>query len=150
MRNALVIDDEPDVTRYLEILLSDNGWQVRTANSGERGLELASEEPPDVVLLDLMMPERGGLSTLVAFRKDERLQDVPVVLVTAIETHVKNIYEPEPDRHFERYLERFKKLKAEAFVEKPIDAQRLLRVLDEVTSGSTTVQDDAQEETAAV
>ena len=69
---VLVIDDEPDQTTYLSTLLQDQGWAARTANSADEGLALAQEEVPDVILLDVMMPERGGLSTLIALRKDER------------------------------------------------------------------------------
>ena len=74
---ALLIDDEPDQTTYMSTLLEDQGWQVRSANSADEGLALAQEEVPDVVLLDVMMPERGGLSTLIALRKDQtRLIDI--------------------------------------------------------------------------
>jgi DNA-binding response OmpR family regulator len=62
-RKALIIDDEPDTATYLGTLLSDNGWDVRTANDVNTGLALAREETPDVVLLDLMT------SSSAAFRK---------------------------------------------------------------------------------
>ena len=67
---ALIIDDEPDIATYHATLLEDNGWSVRTELSGDEGIAAAKREKPDVVLLDVMMPERGGLSTLVGFRKD--------------------------------------------------------------------------------
>ena len=78
---VLVIDDEPDQTTYLSTLLQDKGWETRTANSADEGLALAQEEVPDVILLDVMMPERGGLSTLIALRKAEA-QCVEVVATT--------------------------------------------------------------------
>jgi len=131
-KKAIVIDDEPDVTTHLSVLLSDNGWQVRTANSADDGLALAHEEAPDVILLDLMMPERGGLSTLVAFRKDEALGSVPIVVVSGIDQYVQNTYNP--DEGFDASMGRARKYKADAFVEKPIDADELLKVLDEVTA----------------
>ena len=131
-RKAIVIDDEPDITTHLSMLLSDNGWEVRTANNADEGLALAKEETPDVVLLDLMMPERGGMSTLVAIRKDERLSEVPVVVVSGIDQHVRNTYGPEEG--FNVYMERARRFHANAFVEKPVDAEKLLKVLDEVTS----------------
>ncbi len=65
-RLAIIIDDEPDVATYLAIVLRDNGWEALTANSADEGLRLAEERVPDVVFLDIMMPERGGMSTLVA------------------------------------------------------------------------------------
>ena len=126
MQNALVIDDEPDVTSYLAALLSDNGWSVRTANSGDDGLALARQERPDVVLLDIMMPERGGLSCLVALRKDPDLKSVPVVIVSGIQEHVTSDYRS--------FLDWAKNYHPDAYLEKPIDAKALLQTLKEVTA----------------
>jgi twitching motility two-component system response regulator PilH len=124
---ALVIDDEPDVTTYHSTLLSDHGWDVRTANNGNDGLSLAKEERPDVVLLDVMMPERGGLSTLIGFRKDPTLKSVPVVLVTGIQESLT--------ADFENFLDRFKHYNPDGYVEKPIDPDALLKLLDDLTGG---------------
>lgn len=120
-KTALIIDDEPDVTEYHGTLLSDNGWRVLTANSGNAGLELARKDVPDVVLLDVMMPERGGLSTLIAFRKDELLKKIPVVLVTGIQESLT--------RDFESFLDRFKTYNPDGYVEKPIKPEALLDLL---------------------
>jgi twitching motility two-component system response regulator PilH len=123
---ALVIDDEPDQTTYVSTLLEDEGWKARTANSADEGLALAREEKPDVVLLDVMMPERGGLSTLIALRKDEKTKSVPVVLVTGIQAELTH--------DFSAFLDRFKKHHPDAYLEKPVDPEKLLKTLDEVCS----------------
>jgi CheY-like chemotaxis protein len=123
---ALIIDDEPDITTYHGTLLSDNGWDVRTANSGDEGLELARSEKPDIVLLDVMMPERGGLSTLIGFRKDPELESVPVVLVTGIQDSLT--------ADFEKFLDRFKSYNPDGYVAKPIEPESLLKLLDELTA----------------
>jgi two-component system alkaline phosphatase synthesis response regulator PhoP len=123
-KTALIIDDEPDITTYHGTVLADNGWQVQTANSGNEGLELAKQHKPDVVLLDVMMPERGGLSTLIGFRKDENLRDVPVVLVTGIQESLT--------QDFEKFLDRFKNYNPDGYVEKPIDPDKLVEMLDEL------------------
>ncbi len=123
---ALVIDDEPDQTTYLSTLLDDQGWKTRTANSADEGLALAREEVPDVVLLDVMMPERGGLSTLIALRKDPTTQAVPVVLVTGIQDTLTH--------DFGNFLNRFKKHHPDAYLEKPVDAEKLLKTLEQVCS----------------
>jgi len=126
-KTAVVIDDEPDITTYFETFLTDNGWNVRTANDPNDGIALAQEDPPAVVLLDVMMPERGGLSTLIALRKDERTAEVPVVLVTGIQETLK--------ADFGDFLERFKKYHPDAYVQKPIEEEKLLQTLQEVTGG---------------
>jgi len=127
-RTAVIIDDEPDITTYLETLLTDNGWNVRTANDPNEGIALAQEAPPDVVLLDVMMPERGGLSTLIALRKDPRTRDVPVVLVTGIQASLT--------ADFGAFLDRFKKYHPDAYLQKPVDSPELLKTLESVTSRS--------------
>lgn len=124
-KTAVVIDDEPDITTYFETLLTDNGWSVRTANDPNHGIALAQEDPPAVVLLDVMMPERGGLSTLISLRKDERTAKVPVVLVTGIQETLK--------ADFGAFLDRFKKYHPDAYVQKPIEEDKLLQTLKEVT-----------------
>ncbi|TFG37132.1 MAG: response regulator, partial [Candidatus Aminicenantes bacterium] len=93
LKTALIIDDEPDVTTYHGTVLSDNGWEVYTANSGIEGIAIAQEKNPDVILLDVMMPEKGGLSTLIALRKDERTKAIPVVLVTGIQENLTADFE---------------------------------------------------------
>jgi twitching motility two-component system response regulator PilH len=124
-RHVLVIDDEPDVTTYLEAVLGDRGWRVSTANSADEGLERARQDVPDVILLDVMMPERGGMSTLVALGKDPALSAVPVVLVTGIQSQL--------NRDFEAYLGRFHNFRPDGYLEKPIDLCRLFEILDELT-----------------
>ncbi|HLA78595.1 MAG TPA: response regulator [Vicinamibacteria bacterium] len=124
--HALVIDDEPDTTTYLAALLGDHGWRVSTANSANDGLALAQKDAPDIVLLDVMMPERGGLSTLIALRKDPKTSQVPVVLVTGIQEQLTH--------DFGNFLDRFKHYHPDAYLDKPIDPEQLLRTLEELRS----------------
>jgi CheY-like chemotaxis protein len=124
-KTAVIIDDEPDITTYFSTLLTDAGWIVRTANNPNEGITLAQEDPPTVVMLDVMMPERGGLSTLIALRKDERTAKVPVVLVTGIQESLK--------ADFGDFLDRFKKYHPDAYLQKPINEDELLQTLEKVT-----------------
>jgi len=127
-KTAVIIDDEPDITTYFRAFLTDNGWSVRIANDPNEGIALAQEEPPSVILLDVMMPARGGLSTLIALRKDRRTAKVPVVLVTGIQKTLK--------ADFGDFLDRFKKYHPDAYVQKPIKEAELLQTLETVTSRS--------------
>ena len=125
-RSAVVIDDEPDITTYLGTLLTDRGWRVRTANRVEEGLRLVEEEPPDVVLLDLMMPERGGLSALVAIRKSARTANVPVVIVSGIQEKLTSDYHA--------FLDRAKHHRPDAYLDKPVDPEALIQILDRLVA----------------
>jgi twitching motility two-component system response regulator PilH len=126
VKTALIIDDEPDVTTYHGTVLSDHGWEVHTANSGADGIEIAQKEMPDVILLDVMMPDKGGLSTLIALRKDERTKEIPVVLVTGIQEAL--------NADFEAFLKRFKAYHPNGYMEKPINVDTLVATLDKLTS----------------
>jgi DNA-binding response OmpR family regulator len=137
-KSALIIDDEPDITRYLATLLTDNGWQVEIANRADDGLEMARRHPPDVVLLDVMMPERGGLSTLVALRKDAGLRGIPVIFVTGVDAVLHNIYDP--DHELRTYLKRFRHYRPDAVVEKPVKPEVLLATLEEVRTRAEAPQ----------
>jgi len=84
-RKILVIDDEPDVVRYLVSVLEDYGYQVESATSGEKGLELARDFKPDLVCLDIMMPRQSGISVYSDIRKDKATAKIPVIILTGIE-----------------------------------------------------------------
>ena len=80
----MMVDDEPTTLDVLEILLRGEGYAniVSTTEPG-RALDLIAERRPDVLLLNLMMPEIGGLETLSGMRADEALEDIPVIILTA-------------------------------------------------------------------
>lgn len=85
MRNVrvLIIDDEPDVLLLCRVNLGFAGHEVLEASNGERGVELAMGERPDVIVLDVMLPERDGFSVLEELSTDTRTRDTPVILLTA-------------------------------------------------------------------
>ncbi|MEI7038179.1 response regulator [Fulvimonas yonginensis] len=85
MRTVLVVDDEYGVAEVLEALLQDEGYRVVTAINGRQGLDRAIETPPDLILLDVMMPIMGGAAMLEALRAHPALGQVPVVLMSSLD-----------------------------------------------------------------
>ena len=81
--SILVIDDTPGNLSLLNQLLREH-YRVRLANSGPRGLELAAMAPPDLILLDIMMPDMDGHMVLAELRKNPLTRDIPVIFVTAM------------------------------------------------------------------
>jgi DNA-binding response OmpR family regulator len=79
---VLVVEDDPSVRGLLQTLLSAEGYDVVTASDGLAGLVEVSTSPPALVLLDLMMPDLGGVRVLEEMRDDPELVDVPVIVVT--------------------------------------------------------------------
>jgi CheY-like chemotaxis protein len=84
MKRLLVIDDEDDIRALTKLSLERfGGWEVWTAESGERGLELAADEQPDAILLDAMMPGLDGPHTIARLKASERTRAIPVLFLTA-------------------------------------------------------------------
>ncbi|MGH7298913.1 MAG: response regulator [Candidatus Rokuibacteriota bacterium] len=81
---VLVVDDEPDIVHYLEHVLRRLGYETATAVNGAEALEKAAADPPDLVLLDVMMPVMDGFAVCRALREREATRLVPVVVMTAL------------------------------------------------------------------
>jgi CheY-like chemotaxis protein len=79
---VLVVEDDPSVRGLLQTLLTAEGYEVGTASDGLAGLVKASAQHPSLILLDLMMPDLGGIRVLEEMRGDPELRDIPVVVVT--------------------------------------------------------------------
>ncbi|MDJ0593939.1 MAG: response regulator [Pleurocapsa sp. MO_226.B13] len=83
-RSILIIDDEEDVKEIAQMGLEMAAdWNVMTASSGKEGLRLAQTRQPEVILLDLMMPEWDGKETLKHLKTDRQTANIPVILMTA-------------------------------------------------------------------
>src|ERR687883_831913 len=80
--HVLVVEDDPSVRGLLQTLLAAEGYDVAVASDGLAGLVKASSRRPSLILLDLMMPDLGGIRVLEEMRGDPQLRDIPVVVVT--------------------------------------------------------------------
>ena len=84
IRRVLIVDDDEDVRNITELAASRLGkWETTLAANGVEALEKARSDPPDVILLDVMMPELDGPATLVRLREDPATAGVPVIFLTA-------------------------------------------------------------------
>lgn len=79
----LVVDDEPAVVRLVELNLTQEGHQVRTAGDGEEALASVAQQRPDLVVLDVMMPKLDGFETLKRLKSDPVTADIPILMLTA-------------------------------------------------------------------
>ena len=80
---VLAVDDDPGILRIIELLLSRNGYTVKTAASGENALTVLRTVVPAVLITDVAMPGMSGYDLCQVVKRDERLQNVPVVFLTA-------------------------------------------------------------------
>lgn len=112
LKRILVVDDEKDVTELLDYKFRQAGYAVRALNDPLRAIGLARDFRPDLILLDVMMPELTGIQLLRMIRSDALLQDTPVILLTAKGETIDKV----------RGLE----TGADDYVTKPFDARELL------------------------
>ena len=80
---VLVIDDEPDILGLCSVMLAHDGHQVLEATTADSGLRIALEESPDLIVLDLMLPNRDGFSLLEELVATPATREIPVILLTA-------------------------------------------------------------------
>ncbi len=122
-KKILVVEDEQDVSTYLTTLLQDNGYDTITAEDGIQGLDLAKSEKPDLITLDLAMPDKSGVRTFRQYKEDEVLKDIPVIIITAVGDSMRSFFKklsgfPEP----------------EGFMSKPIDEDKLVKMVSDLLS----------------
>jgi CheY-like chemotaxis protein len=82
----LCIEDDPDMIEYVQLILGKAGYEVVGADGGAEGLEAMRRELPDLILLDLMMPEVDGAEVLLQKKEDETIRDIPVIALTALDS----------------------------------------------------------------
>ncbi len=111
-RCVLVIDDDPDSRDLVMRSLTKEGYHVRTASGGREGLRMAKEQRPDVITLDVMMPDMDGWAVLSALKSDPELHSVPVIMLTML------------DQKEMGYA-----LGVSDYMMKPIDRDRLISIL---------------------
>ncbi|NOZ77610.1 MAG: response regulator [Acidobacteria bacterium] len=83
MKRVFVVDDEPDVVELIETVLELEGYGVESETNGRQALARILKDPPDLVILDLMMPDLDGMELLKLLRAQPQGADVPVVIVSA-------------------------------------------------------------------
>ena len=81
-RKVLIVDDEPDVIAFLSAWLEDQGFTTVTALDGQQGMTVVADQRPDLILMDLEMPERTGVQLFRDLRRDEALSAIPVIFIT--------------------------------------------------------------------
>jgi CheY-like chemotaxis protein len=123
-QTILVVDDMRDNLILLSLSLQDMGYRVVTATNGEDALTIAKMARPDLILMDIAMPQQDGLAATRHIREQSELGDVPVIALTAFDT--EGFRQAAFDAGFNGYLT------------KPIDFERLKRLMQMLLSGGRT------------
>jgi two-component system alkaline phosphatase synthesis response regulator PhoP len=87
-KRILVVDDEPDFASIVQGNLEKEGFIVDVAYNGTECIEKIHENQPDAIVLDVMMPEKDGYEVCAEIKKEERFQDIAILMLTAVASHV--------------------------------------------------------------
>jgi two-component system, OmpR family, response regulator VicR len=115
----LCIEDEQEMIDLIRLILSRRGFEILGANGGKEGLEIIRKNHPDLVLLDLMMPEMDGWEVYQQMKADETTRDIPVIVVTAKAQSIDKVL----GLHI---------AKVDDYIAKPFSPQELLASVDTV------------------
>ncbi|MCA9400136.1 MAG: response regulator [Candidatus Omnitrophica bacterium] len=84
MRKILVVDDEPEIIELVEARLTANQFEVLSATDGKKGIAIAEQKKPDLILMDIMMPELSGGDAVKILKAKNETKDIPVIFLTGI------------------------------------------------------------------
>lgn len=145
-KHVLIVDDDDITIKYLSVVLQDNEYVVTSAKNGIEGLNKIKAEKPDLLVLDVMMPKKTGFGVFKALKNDPELQDIPVIMLTFIESIVRENQENTDDEIFaqikDHFLDKTEKLvaqyrsggniKPDRFIDKPIDPDEFIQTVTQL------------------
>lgn len=120
MATILVVDDEKEMRKNMQDLLENAGYEVITAENGRVAIQLYKQNPTDLVITDLLMPEKDGAETVIELRFD--YPDVKIIIITGDGNNLKA----------EDHLELIEPLNVNYSFTKPVDSNRLLYVINKL------------------
>jgi DNA-binding response OmpR family regulator len=120
-KHILCIEDEPEMIDLIRLILGRRGYDVIGAAGGKEGLEKVRQEPPDLILLDLMMPDMDGWEVYQQIKADDKTKEIPVIVVTAKAQSIDKVL----GLHI---------AKVDDYIAKPFSPQDLLNSVDKVFS----------------
>jgi CheY-like chemotaxis protein len=123
-RRVLCIEDEPGMLDLLQLILEAADYEFLRAEDGRLGLEVMRRELPDVVLLDLMLPEVDGAEVLLRKKQEPSIKDIPVIAVTALSSPFDQIM-------WQRHTE------IRAYITKPFMRKQILETIEDALSGAS-------------
>lgn len=123
-KTILIVDDEPDTCAFLSVLLEDDGFETITAADGNEALAALQASLPDLISLDITMPEKSGVKFYREIKENPEWSKIPIVIVTGI------------TNEFERFISTRKQVPPpEGYVSKPIDTEKFLGLVRKLTAG---------------
>jgi len=124
LKCILCVEDEPEMIDLIRLILGRRGFEVKGAAGGVEGLDMIRQDPPDLVLLDLMMPDMGGWEVYQQMKADEKTKNIPVIVVTAKAQSIDKVL----GLHI---------AKVDDYITKPFSPQDLMNSVEKVLKSKT-------------
>lgn len=121
MARVLIVDDSPTETFKISSILSKHGYEVLTAENGEDGINVAREQLPDVVLMDIVMPGLNGFQATRQLSRDASTRNIPIIIVTTKDQETDRIWGERQG--------------AKGYLTKPVDGKLLVKTIENVLRG---------------
>lgn len=118
MKRILVVEDDSDLASVVVFRLQASGFAVTVAEDGQAALEQVYKEKPDLILLDLMLPKRDGVSVCNQLKREKKFCKIPIVMMTA--------------KNEQRDIELGALVGADLYITKPFDTKELIKKIDEL------------------
>ncbi|MDP2645577.1 MAG: response regulator [Desulfobacterales bacterium] len=119
-KRVLIVEDEPDYASIVQGYLEKEGFEVDIAYNGVEGMEKVAADPPNAVIMDVMMPEKDGYDLCRDLKGDSRFAGIPVILLTAVADHVMTTRYSHHDGM---------STEADDYLEKPASSERIIESL---------------------
>jgi DNA-binding NtrC family response regulator len=133
MERILIIDDEQQIRSMLRLMLERDGYEVVEAPDGIEGIKAYRQKPADLIITDLIMPNKDGIGMIIELQKE--FPDVKIIAMSG-----GGLNKPEG------YLKGAKKLGAACTLTKPIDREKMLRAVKNIINGTTSELEETQSE----
>lgn len=117
----LIVDDDPDLVEAVTLILRSKRFEVAAAYNGKEGIEKVKTERPDLVVLDVMMPEKDGYSVCKELKSDPQWSHIPILLLTAVASHV-------PTTRFTQQMGM--ETEADDYIDKPVEPEVLVKRIE--------------------
>jgi CheY-like chemotaxis protein len=125
LKKILIVDDEPDVVAYLTTVLESNGYKSFSAGNIKSAMKLTQEIHPDLICLDIVMPNETGISFYVKLQQDKKFKNIPVIIISGIIESEKF--------DFRSYVKDTKIPPPECYMEKPLDINSFISNVEKLT-----------------
>lgn len=124
MAEILIIDDDQDITESLQVVLSSKGHEVSSASEGMEGIKMVGQSKPDLIILDVMMPQMDGFAVAKKIKSNENTKDIPILMLTAIKEKMGLDFKNEAGDDVW--------LPVDEYCEKPISNKRLFEKIEKL------------------